>query len=173
MVCKKLYGRHGATDQSRDYGVDPIAGCGAVENRRRDFVFPASRPISSLAPISAKLNAPRWKGPACARVIVIGRLRHDNLAARMKMRREDAQDSMIAGFWRFYLWLVRPLRGTEPSAWARASEGSKIGDIAIRAIIILCPFAEVFHAFTDDFGKSRKGKWCRKRDSNPRPPHYE
>jgi signal transduction histidine kinase len=57
----------------------------------------------------------------------------------MKMRREDAEDSMKAGFWRFYLWLGRLLRGPEPSAWARASEGSKISDIAIPAIIIVFP----------------------------------
>jgi signal transduction histidine kinase len=57
----------------------------------------------------------------------------------MNMRREDAEDSMKAGFWRFYLWLGRLLRGPEPSAWARAPEGSKIGDIAVPAIIIVFP----------------------------------
>ena len=51
----------------------------------------------------------------------------------------DAEDSMKTEFRRFYLWLGRILCGPERSASAKASTGSKVGDIAIPAIIIVFP----------------------------------
>ena len=38
---------------------------------------------------------------------------------------------------------------------------------------MLLPEAIVFQLFSDGFGRFEEGMWCRKRDSNPRPHHYE